>query len=60
MRTRHSGGLEYAQVPSKRPREADLVIEAVPEEMESKIEDPHPARQDLPAHDDAGLEHFIP
>jgi 3-hydroxybutyryl-CoA dehydrogenase len=32
------GRLEYASSPEEAAREADLVIEAVPEEMESKIE----------------------
>ena len=32
------GRLEYASTPEEAAREADLVIEAVPEEMESKIE----------------------
>ncbi|HET8826296.1 MAG TPA: 3-hydroxyacyl-CoA dehydrogenase NAD-binding domain-containing protein [Terriglobales bacterium] len=32
------GRLEYASGPEEAAREADLVIEAVPEEMESKIE----------------------
>jgi 3-hydroxybutyryl-CoA dehydrogenase len=32
------GRLEYASSPEDAAREADLVIEAVPEEMESKIE----------------------
>lgn len=32
------GRLEYASSPEEAAREADLVVEAVPEEMESKIE----------------------
>ena len=37
-RMRHSARLEYAGSVEQAAREADLVIEAVPEEMESKIE----------------------
>ena len=38
MPTRLSADLEYAGSVEEAAREADLVIEAVPEEMESKIE----------------------
>src|SRR5260370_19255261 len=50
--------LEYAGSIDQAARDADLVIEAVPEEMESKIEIFH-ARQDLPSYHDSRFEHFL-
>ena len=40
-------------------READLVIEAVPEEMESKLEIFTMLDKILPSHHDSCLEHFV-
>ena len=51
--------LEYAGSVDEAAREADLVIEAVPEEMESKIEIFYAARQDLPSGNDSGFEYVI-
>ncbi len=51
--------LEYAGSVEEAARDADLIIEAVPEEMESKIRDLHTPRQNLPTDDDAGLKYFF-
>ena len=53
------GRMEYAGAVDEAARAADLVIEAVPEEMESEDRDLHPAGQNLPVLDHCRVEHVL-
>ena len=59
MPTRRFGRLEFAGSVEEAAREADLIIEAVPEEMESKIEIFTLLDKLCRPYDDSGFEYFF-